>query len=101
MSVCISHNGGENTKPTVNCKIEIRDGLKSLPNYFCITFAKTFINGSKTQIERTLLVVIFYFNSGVAGCHFYTLALVNPDYTFCNYFFCVGNGYRITADSRD
>jgi len=68
---------------------------KRLVKYFSPTFAKTLHNASETQIERTLLVVVFYFYSGVTGCYFYALAMANANHSICTYFICAGNGYCV------
>ena len=62
---------------------------------FSPTFAKILIHGSKKEIKRIVLVVVFYFNSCLIAGYSFSLGVVDLDYSFCNYFFCVGHGYYI------
>ena len=56
---------------------------------------KQIFNGSKKEIYRTILVIILYFNSSFIVCNFYSLGMVNVNYSICDYVFCFGNGYYL------
>jgi|GEM_PF-4408200 len=62
---------------------------------FSPTFAKILIHGSKKEIKRIVLVVVFYFNSCLIAGYSFSLGVVDLNYSFCNYFFCAGHGYYI------
>ena len=70
---------------------------KTILPYFC----KNSINGSETQIKRIVLVVILHLYRCADFCCGNALALANAHYTVCNYVFCAGAGYHLTADFID
>ncbi len=58
-------------------------------------FAQNFNHGSKKKLKGFILDFVLYFNGGSCFCDCGALALVNPDFAFCDYFFCTGNGYHL------
>jgi hypothetical protein len=74
--------------------------LKIGGGFFLPIFAKISINGSKTQIERTLLDPVSNFDSGIAGSNLYQLALAHTHHSFRDYFLCPCDGYYLIKQSR-
>ena len=90
----------ENSKGLKNVVEKLKESkvynMAVLP-YFC---AKLFY-GSKKKVKRLVLVIVFYINCRFHYCYCHPLALAYPYYTFCNHFFCAGDGYNLTADLQD
>jgi hypothetical protein len=57
---------------------------------------KIFPHGNEKKEQRIILVAVFYLYRRIDFCNRHTLALADIDHAFCIYFFCSGNGYRLS-----